>query len=83
MGDVACFCNYYKRIQREPSGQKKTVAFHQSRRLRYWFLGVGKSCGMFPIFSHVAEPTAMKLSGIVEYGLQNDLAKEFFEKFEK
>ena len=35
------------------------------------------------MISNMAEPIRVKLSGIVEYALQNDLAKEFFLKMEK
>ena len=52
------------------------------RRLRYGFLGVGESCVWYvPISSHVT--FWVKLSGIVEDRVQNDLAKDFFEKIEK
>ena len=59
------------------------IVDYLSRRLRYGFLGVGESCGMLPIFSHVAEPIWVKLSRMIENRVQNDLAKEFVEKFEK
>ena len=38
---------------------------------------------MLPILSHGAEPIWVKLSGILENRVQNDLAKEFLEKIGK
>ena len=38
---------------------------------------------MWLMISEVAGPIWVKLSGVVKYVRENDLAKEFFEKVEK
>ena len=44
---------------------------------------VGESCCKWLMISNMAGPIWMKLSGIVEGGKENALAKEFFEKIKK